>query len=86
MVGRAEVGGLKITLAVVWGINYWETKTKIEKTSEEAGIGSLKPEMRVGVGGIRMMIIIIIPVNITLIRVTGAHVTEHLLCARHQSH
>ena len=65
---------MKITLAVVCRINYWETKTKIEKISEEIGIGSLKPEMRVEVGGIRMIIIIIIPINITLIRVTGAHI------------
>ena len=46
---------MKITLAVVW-----EPKTKVEKVSEEGGRRSRKPEMRVAVGGIRIIIIITI--------------------------
>ena len=56
--GRAEVGGMKITLAVVW-----EPKTKVEKVSEEGGRRSRKPEMRVAVGGIRIIIIITISIK-----------------------
>ena len=49
---------MKITLAVVW-----EPKTKVEKVSEEAGRRSQKPEMRVAVGGIRIIIIITISIK-----------------------
>lgn len=69
---RTKVGGIKITLAVAWGMDPWEPKNKMETSVRKLVYGHKKTEMRVRVDGKRMILIMIVLIIVITIRVPAA--------------